>query len=277
MPNHDWYVAVNGQEQGPLPQEDVRARIVEGRLGPDAYVFTDGMAEWEPVTSRPEFAEIFAPATRPPPPRRRPKPPSPPSANGESDHGSARSSSVFPQGERIEAKTAITPLRTERPELEHRTGPASRIPRRFRKGARGTVRDVQIREISTGSVPQEYLSFRLERTDARGNVVEEIPVELRGSNIKARVLRDGDTAIVLGRRSRRGVVIPRAVYVVNTGASIQVKRHGFFATILALPLGLAFLLAWPALILGVFNEELVGLIPLSLVVMVVFYLVYVRD
>ena len=109
-------------------------------------------------------------------------------------------------------------------------------------------------------------------------MIDQVPVELTAENIPGRVVRDGDTAVVKGRRTRQGLVNPKAIYVVNTRAEIKVKRrHGFLATILALPLGIAFLAAWPALVIGIVQaEEMFWLVPASIVVMFIYYFLYIR-
>ncbi|HEV8628975.1 MAG TPA: AIM24 family protein, partial [Thermoanaerobaculia bacterium] len=69
MNGQQWYVAVNGQQQGPMSAADVVARVRAGQLDRSAHVFTQGMANWEPITSRAEFAEAFSgPTAAPPPP-----------------------------------------------------------------------------------------------------------------------------------------------------------------------------------------------------------------
>jgi uncharacterized protein (TIGR00266 family) len=74
MSDQVWYVAVGGQQQGPLSQEEVLAGIRSGRFGRDAHVFGQGMPNWVAITSRPEFAGAFsaapaaAPGAVPPPP-----------------------------------------------------------------------------------------------------------------------------------------------------------------------------------------------------------------
>lgn len=70
-----WYVAVGGQQQGPWTANEILEGIRAGRYGRDAYVFSEGMANWVPITSQPEFASGFgAPpsmgAAPPPPPVR---------------------------------------------------------------------------------------------------------------------------------------------------------------------------------------------------------------
>jgi uncharacterized protein (TIGR00266 family) len=70
-----WYVAVGGQQQGPMSAEEVVARVRAGQLDRSAHVFGQGMSAWEPIAGRPEFAAAFsagpaAGAAPPPPPPR---------------------------------------------------------------------------------------------------------------------------------------------------------------------------------------------------------------
>ncbi len=55
-----WYIAVRGQQQGPYPTEQVVEMIRSRQVQRDAHVFAQGMANWEPITSRAEFAQAFA-------------------------------------------------------------------------------------------------------------------------------------------------------------------------------------------------------------------------
>jgi uncharacterized protein (TIGR00266 family) len=63
-----WYVAVGGQQQGPMSRDEIVAGIQAGRIGRDAHVFTQGMPNWVPVTSQQEFAEAYGPSAAVPPP-----------------------------------------------------------------------------------------------------------------------------------------------------------------------------------------------------------------
>jgi uncharacterized protein (AIM24 family) len=56
----DWYVAAGGQQSGPLPEDRVAADIRAGRVDPSAYVFTEGMSEWQPVRDVPQLAQHLA-------------------------------------------------------------------------------------------------------------------------------------------------------------------------------------------------------------------------
>ncbi|HWN43816.1 MAG TPA: AIM24 family protein, partial [Thermoanaerobaculia bacterium] len=74
MNDRFWYVAVGGQQQGPWSTAEVQDSIRNGRFGRDAYVFSEGMANWVPITSQAELASAFGPAVSaappPPPPMR---------------------------------------------------------------------------------------------------------------------------------------------------------------------------------------------------------------
>ena len=68
MSDRVWYVAVAGQQQGPISRDDVISGIRGGRFGRDAHVFSQGMANWIPISSEPEFSGAFGPAAGAPPP-----------------------------------------------------------------------------------------------------------------------------------------------------------------------------------------------------------------
>jgi uncharacterized protein (TIGR00266 family) len=68
MNDKAWYVAVGGQQQGPMSRDEVVAGIRGGRFGREAHVFTQGMANWVPITSEPDFSGAFGPGAPPPPP-----------------------------------------------------------------------------------------------------------------------------------------------------------------------------------------------------------------
>ena len=71
MSGQTWHVAIAGQQQGPWSTDEVVQKIRGGQIGRDAHVFSQGMANWEPIASRAEFASAFgggAPAAATPPP-----------------------------------------------------------------------------------------------------------------------------------------------------------------------------------------------------------------
>ncbi len=67
MTQAQWYVAVNGQQEGPLSEEEIVSRLAAGRLDRNAHVYGPGMAAWAPIGSVGRFANV-APAAAPPPP-----------------------------------------------------------------------------------------------------------------------------------------------------------------------------------------------------------------
>jgi uncharacterized membrane protein YhaH (DUF805 family) len=60
-----WHVAIDGVQHGPLTADEIRAR---GVLPDHALVWTDGMAEWQPVGATPLAGQLAAAASAPPPP-----------------------------------------------------------------------------------------------------------------------------------------------------------------------------------------------------------------
>ncbi len=60
MSDPTWYFAIGGQQQGPFSLAELKPRFQSGELAPDTYVFTQGMANWEPASSRPELAEVLS-------------------------------------------------------------------------------------------------------------------------------------------------------------------------------------------------------------------------
>jgi len=141
----------------------------------------------------------------------------------------------------------------------------SNVPRRFHKGIRGTARDVEKREVSSkghDKASEDYLSFRLERVDDEGNVMELIPIEIRAENIPGRIIKDGDTVIVMGRRNRQGLMIPKFIFNVTTNSEIKVKGFGFVDAILGGFLGIIVIFSALGLFVGLllsFGEPTIGI------------------
>jgi uncharacterized protein (TIGR00266 family) len=63
-----WWVAVDGKQEGPFATDEVVRKIRAGQIPRTAHVYAQGLAAWEPVTSRGEFATAFGGAAIPPPP-----------------------------------------------------------------------------------------------------------------------------------------------------------------------------------------------------------------
>lgn len=63
-----WYVGINGQQQGPLGQQQIFEMVRAGHVTQGAYVYGPGLAAWTPITGVPQFAQAFHGAHLPPPP-----------------------------------------------------------------------------------------------------------------------------------------------------------------------------------------------------------------
>ncbi len=63
----NWHVAIAGQQQGPYTKADIEGLVAAGKIGRNAHVFTHGMADWESISTHPDFLGVFADAPPPPP------------------------------------------------------------------------------------------------------------------------------------------------------------------------------------------------------------------
>ena len=62
----NWFISVNGDQKGPYPTDQLKQLIADGFVAPDAYVWRDGMAQWQPLSqTRIEDAGAPAPAPQP--------------------------------------------------------------------------------------------------------------------------------------------------------------------------------------------------------------------
>lgn len=57
----NWYYAKNGNQQGPLPIEDIKGRIARGEIAPTDLAWCEGMSDWTPVGEIPQL-KVEAPA-----------------------------------------------------------------------------------------------------------------------------------------------------------------------------------------------------------------------
>jgi hypothetical protein len=48
-----WFHLQGGERQGPVPLADMRELVLEGTLGPDSWVWADGMPDWKHVRDVP--------------------------------------------------------------------------------------------------------------------------------------------------------------------------------------------------------------------------------
>jgi membrane protease subunit (stomatin/prohibitin family) len=63
-----YYVSVNGQQQGPFNAEQLQQMIGGGQLTKETFVWKQGMSGWQAAKDVPEVAALFGAAPPPPPP-----------------------------------------------------------------------------------------------------------------------------------------------------------------------------------------------------------------
>lgn len=71
MPNVQYHVSVNGSQAGPFNMQQLAQMVQNGQLTQQAYVWKQGMANWELAGNVTELASLFAPpapGSMPPPP-----------------------------------------------------------------------------------------------------------------------------------------------------------------------------------------------------------------
>ncbi len=54
-----WYYAVGQEREGPVDQDKIEKLIVGGVIGRDAYIWREGMADWQVVADHPDFCRVF--------------------------------------------------------------------------------------------------------------------------------------------------------------------------------------------------------------------------
>jgi predicted Zn finger-like uncharacterized protein len=57
-----WHLVVDGEQVGPVPESDIRARIERGEINAETYVWKEGFADWLKLSAIPEFASLVTPA-----------------------------------------------------------------------------------------------------------------------------------------------------------------------------------------------------------------------
>lgn len=48
-----WYHLEGTEQRGPVGLEEVRERVLDGTIGPETYVWADGMPDWLPAREVP--------------------------------------------------------------------------------------------------------------------------------------------------------------------------------------------------------------------------------
>src|SRR5450432_2843705 len=57
-----WHLVVDGDQVGPVPESDIKARIERGEINAETYVWKEGFADWLKLSAVPEFAQLVTPA-----------------------------------------------------------------------------------------------------------------------------------------------------------------------------------------------------------------------
>ncbi len=66
MSHEQWHYLVNGQQFGPVSQDDLRQLVAAGELTMSDLVWSESMADWQPLGSLPQL-QIMAPSDMAPP------------------------------------------------------------------------------------------------------------------------------------------------------------------------------------------------------------------
>ncbi|MBO7598514.1 MAG: SPFH domain-containing protein [Bacteroidales bacterium] len=67
-PMSQYYVAVNGQQQGPFPLQTLQQMAAQGQFTPSTQVWKQGMAGWAAASTVAELSQVFGAVPPPPPP-----------------------------------------------------------------------------------------------------------------------------------------------------------------------------------------------------------------
>jgi predicted Zn finger-like uncharacterized protein len=57
-----WHLVVEGDQVGPVPEADIRARIERGEINAETYLWKEGFADWLKLSAIPEFAHLVTSA-----------------------------------------------------------------------------------------------------------------------------------------------------------------------------------------------------------------------
>lgn len=68
MSDQAWYLAINGQQQGPMSKDDILNKLRSGQVNSETLAFVTGMANWTAIRDIPELASAAPQPSAPPPP-----------------------------------------------------------------------------------------------------------------------------------------------------------------------------------------------------------------
>ena len=64
-----YFIAVNGQQQGPYDANAIMSYIAQGQIQRDTLIWKNGMPNWAQISTLPEFANSFGAVPPPLPPQ----------------------------------------------------------------------------------------------------------------------------------------------------------------------------------------------------------------
>src|SRR5262245_28670708 len=53
---NSWHIVVDGEQVGPLPESDIRARLARGEISTETFIWREGMADWLKIAAVPDLA-----------------------------------------------------------------------------------------------------------------------------------------------------------------------------------------------------------------------------
>src|SRR5262249_4325478 len=53
-----WHLVVDGEQVGPVPETEIRAKLERGEINADTYVWKEGFSDWIKLSTAPEFADL---------------------------------------------------------------------------------------------------------------------------------------------------------------------------------------------------------------------------
>src|SRR5262245_18320326 len=53
-----WHLVVDGDQVGPIPEAEIRAKLERGEINGETYVWKEGFADWLKLSAIPEFAGV---------------------------------------------------------------------------------------------------------------------------------------------------------------------------------------------------------------------------
>lgn len=92
----------------------------------------------------------------------------------------------------------------------------------------GIVRNLRRNEESHPSMfgpdkRQQVISFRLELSEATGDILAYLPIEMRGGSITGEVI-EGDRVEIIGKKSQAGVLITQKFRNLTTDSTVAVNE-----------------------------------------------------